>query len=320
MLFINDLPLGLSPGTNLALYADDTKIWRSITSYQDHLLLQKDIDYLNDWARLNKMKFHPTKCKVVSIHSRPSPLSMLPFHMYQYHLGGCPLEYVENEKDLGVLVNTNFNFDTQCEALLSKASQQFGLLKRTCQFVRDVRRRRVLYLTLIRSLFEHCSPIWRPNSLTMTNNLENFQKSCIKWILSEEELSYGSYDMYIRICRQVDILPLSLRFKYNDLVLLFKVIHGLIPLDLPAYLSWFNGNSRLRTTHLDDLSLVCSLIPSAKSCSKFLEKSFFYRTHSFWNALPLEIRQLGSLSLFKSRLENHLWESVMKTDNDETNF
>ena len=126
--------------------------------------------------------------------------------------------------------------------------------------------------------------------------------------------------MYIRICRQVNILPLSLRFKYNDLVLLFKVIHGLIPLDLPAYLSWFNGNSRLRTTHLDDLSLVCSLIPSAKSCSKFLEKSFFYRTHSFWNALPLEIRQLGSLSLFKSRLENHLWESVMKTDNDETNF
>ncbi len=31
VLFINDLPSGLSPATNLALYADDTKIWRSIT-------------------------------------------------------------------------------------------------------------------------------------------------------------------------------------------------------------------------------------------------------------------------------------------------
>ena len=32
VLFINDLPEGLSPDTNLALYADDTKIWRTINS------------------------------------------------------------------------------------------------------------------------------------------------------------------------------------------------------------------------------------------------------------------------------------------------
>ena len=30
VLFINDLPDGISPGTQLSLYADDTKIWRSI--------------------------------------------------------------------------------------------------------------------------------------------------------------------------------------------------------------------------------------------------------------------------------------------------
>jgi hypothetical protein len=39
-------------------------------------------DYLNEWARSNKMKFHPMKCKVVSIHNRPSPLAMLPFHVF----------------------------------------------------------------------------------------------------------------------------------------------------------------------------------------------------------------------------------------------
>ena len=27
VLFINDLPQGIDPSTNLALYADDTKIW-----------------------------------------------------------------------------------------------------------------------------------------------------------------------------------------------------------------------------------------------------------------------------------------------------
>lgn len=28
VLFINDIPDGLNPGTELSLYADDTKIWR----------------------------------------------------------------------------------------------------------------------------------------------------------------------------------------------------------------------------------------------------------------------------------------------------
>ena len=166
----------------------------------------------------------------------------------------------------------------------------------------------------MRSQFEHCSPIWRPNNETLTRKFENFQKNCIKWILSEEELSYGCSETYTQKCRQTNILPLALRFKLNDLVFLFKVIQGMIPVCLPEYLSWFNGDSRLRTTHLDRSSLVCSLIPSSRSSSKFLERSFFYRTHSFWNSIPLEIRELGSLSLFKSRLEDHLWESVMKSD------
>ena len=33
------------------------------------------------------MKFHPDKCKVVTIKHRPSPLAMLSFVAYHYHLG-----------------------------------------------------------------------------------------------------------------------------------------------------------------------------------------------------------------------------------------
>ncbi len=79
VLFINDLPSGLDPGTNMAMYADDTKIWRSIISQSDHIQLQKDIEYLNKWALDNKMCFHPKKCKVLSVHNKPSPfLGILP--------------------------------------------------------------------------------------------------------------------------------------------------------------------------------------------------------------------------------------------------
>ena len=95
VLFINDLPDGISPGTQLSLYADDTKIWRSIISEFDNRCLQNDIDYLHDWCLRNKMRFHPSKCKVLPVTGRLLPLQLsrqlllgeLPFttqYVYRY--------------------------------------------------------------------------------------------------------------------------------------------------------------------------------------------------------------------------------------------
>ena len=81
------------------------------------------------------MKFHPDKFKVVTINHRPSPLAMLPFVAYHYHLGENVLSYADSEKDLGVHINKSFNFNEQCEILLTEANQKFGILKRTCHFV-----------------------------------------------------------------------------------------------------------------------------------------------------------------------------------------
>ena len=119
------------------------------------------------------MNFHPLKCKVVSVsNGLPPLLGILPCIQYIYYLGENSLDYSDTEKDLGVDVNTKLNFNGQCEKLYSKASQFLGLAKRTCHFVKDIRRRRALYLSLIRSQFEHCSPVWRPVNKTMVEKLE----------------------------------------------------------------------------------------------------------------------------------------------------
>ena len=150
----------------------------------------------------------------------------------------------------------------------------------------------------------------------MIERFENFQKKCIKWILSEEELSYESRDVYIRKCRQVNILPLSQRFILNDLILFHKVVYKIIPVDIPNYLTPFTGQSRLRSSHLDELSFVSSLIPKSSNTT-ILEKSFFYRTHMIWNSIPLDIRKLGSTSQFRSNVETHLWDLMLKSDDGE---
>ena len=115
-----------------------------------------------------------------------------------------------------------------------------------------------MYLSLVRSQFEHCSQVWKPNCKSMFEKFENFQKKCLKCILHEEELSYSN-QMYIRKCREVDILLLKYKFFLNDMVFFHEILCSRNPLQIPEYLKIFDGNSCLRSTYLDSLSFVSSL-------------------------------------------------------------
>ena len=315
VLFINDLPSHLSEGTDVVLYADDTKIWRKILSPLDCSTLQTDIDSLNDWAVKNKMKFHPSKCKVLSITSRQTPLNP-PF---AYNLGGTLLESVISEKDLGVDITPKLNWNMQCDRIYSKACQQLGIVRRNGHIVTDIKSRRALYLSLVRSQFENCSIVWRPTTVSLTNKLESLQKRAIKWILSEENLSY-SCEKYISKCKDVNILPLTKKFDLNDMLFFHKVVNNLVPVPLPEYLTFYEGRSRLRQCHLDNWSLVSSIFPRSSQATinsnSPLSKSFFYRSHLLWNGLPLHLRQINCHSTFKSGLSKYLWESLSNVEPD----
>ena len=191
ILFIDDICDGISDGTKLELYADDTKIWREIVCDNDHIKLQNDIDKLYEWSVRNLMKFHPDKCKAMAITNK-SLVFPLPFYEFWYHLNGTLIDYFESEKDLGIVIDHRLLWTRQCEMVVLKASNQFNLLRRTCYFIYDYNQRRCLYLTLVCSLFEHCCQIWSPQNSTSLIMFEKFQKRAVKWIFREQHQSYSS--------------------------------------------------------------------------------------------------------------------------------
>lgn len=256
------------------------------------------------------MKFHPDKCKVLSVKGKIHEplLSVLPFYQFVYSLGGVLLDYASSEKDLGVEVTSTFDWKEQCSKVLSKANQKLGMCRRNCYFVVDENRRRVLYLTLVRSQFEHCSIIWRPVTKTQINKLEGIQKRAIKWILREEYTSYSPFT-YIQKCKQLKIMPIEDRFDFLDLIFFFKIVKRFVPVELPSYIVPYNGNSRLRNSHLDNLSFTSSIQPH--SSTNAFAKSFFFRTHTKWNHIPYNIREIDNIAEFKSNLTTHMWEKIM---------
>ena len=105
---------------------------------------------------------------------------------------------------------------------------------------------------------------------------------------------------------------MNLRFRLNDLKLFYQIVFGLIPIHLPEYIT-FADPSRVRYTrntsaiieHRDTTTLCCNVVPGSDG----FRNSYFYRTLRLWNNLPISVRQVGGISLFKTRLVRYLWSA-----------
>ena len=309
VLFIDDINDCISEGPELAMYADDTKIWREIKCDADQIILQNDIKELEKWSIANKMFFHPDKCKVLPVTNK-SLVYVLPFYEFIYELNGKLLDYTDNEKDLGVVINRRLSWNTNCTSLIVKANKQFGFLKRTCYFVVDTNQRLALYLSLIRSIFEHCCQVWAPYDNKSLNDLNLLQKRAVKWILKEQHKSYAD-DVFLLKQKELDLLPMKLKFVYSDLVLFYKITNKLVSIELPNYVTRIEPHHILQITRaskpsaegIDSVKFKCNVTPSV-DCFR---KSYFCRTVSQWNSLPINLRTRENVEIFETDLKKQMW-------------
>ena len=83
-------------------FADDTKLFQGISSHEDCLQLQGDLNRLVDWSQKWQMRFNEAKCNVLHLGSTNS--------CYEYSMRNSPLEAITLEKDWGVTIEWDLNF------------------------------------------------------------------------------------------------------------------------------------------------------------------------------------------------------------------
>ena len=125
---------------------------------------------------------------------------------------------------------------SHCDNLVVTASSRLGLLMRTCHFTINKRQKRSFYLAVVRAIFEHCSVVWSHQNSTYTDKFAAIQKRAIKWINGERFESYSD-SVFLEKQKELKILPIKLKFMYNDLLLFYKIVNNLIPISLPDYIS-----------------------------------------------------------------------------------
>lgn len=282
LIYINDMPKCISRETSLPLFADDSKCFRVILGQEDGNALQNDLNRLLDWAKTWGMEFNLSKCKVMRITRKKVPFER------DYYLGNWKLNRVIIEKDLGILISHNLNWNEHIDFIVSKSHRMLNLLYRTCKDISDTQVKKQLYLTWVRSRLEYACPVWSPYTKRNIRALEQVQRKATRFIVGKD-LNYNE-----RLLK-LELLPLIHRREILDLIFFYKCFKGICELDISQYVSFRINTRNLRS--IDNLTLSVHF-----SRTEAFKNSYFIRICRLWNGLPLNVRESESLAIFRRKL------------------
>ena len=284
LVFINDLPEIVENITKL--FADDTKVYKEISSESDILSLQADIDALDEWSETWQIKFNASKCKCMHLGKNNK--------QHEYSMGkGDSTNKIENtkeEKDLGVLFDNELRFTSHIQEKVKKANQTVGIIRNTFQCL-DKEVFLPLYKSLIRPHLEYAAIIWRPYLKKDILAIENVQRRATKLVTGLREMPYQER------LKKLGLPTLNYRRDRADMVNLYKMIHKYDEVDIPNIKLSNKGRTRGHSYKLEKNRVE----------SRYGAHRFSIRCVNPWNNLPEEAVSASSVNNFKSVL-NNVWK------------
>ena len=262
--------------SSVACFADDTKIFRRVDSITDAMLLQEDLNNLESWSNSCGLVFNEEKYNSLSITRCNEPI------IYPYKIKGKQLTSTPTEKDLGIWIASDLTWSKHVLNRCARANKLLGYVKRCSGEISNVRARRSLYLSLVRSVFGYSSQVWSPQTVILMQRVKRVQRRATKYILN---LPYLCSETYQERLVRLHLLPLSYWHKYLDLLFFFKAVNGLINVSSDVLT---NAIPQTRTTRSSSGNQT-SFRPSKCKTSTY-QRSFFIRTTRTWNSLPIALR------------------------------
>ena len=123
-------------------------------------------------------------------------------HTHRYSVYGKELDHVFEEKDLGVIMDSDLNFEQHILSKVNKANSIMGLIRRSFNFL-DGYLFKKLYVTFVRPHLEYAQSVWSPYLKKHINTIEKFQILATKLVDGLANLNYQE------ILRKLDLPTLT---------------------------------------------------------------------------------------------------------------
>ena len=225
LIYINDLEDDIS--SNVLKFADDTKVFRTVTNDTDKQSVHDDLDKLVKWSEKWQMLFNFGKCKCVHIGHRNMEK--------ECKMGDAVLGRTTQEKDLRVTFSADMKVSEQCGIAASKGNIILGLIRRTIMY-KEKQLIVPLYKAIVRPHLEYYIQAWRPYRKKDIDKLERIQRRATKMISELRDLSYESRFL------QCGLTTLETGRLRGDQIEVFKIVNSYEDVDRNMFFKLKEGS------------------------------------------------------------------------------
>ena len=117
-------------------------------------------------------------------------LKSKPENQSEYIINDNKITAVTVHRDLGVNISSDQSWSQHIKLITARAYKILGLLRRTFSSYHLTGKKKILYISLVKSQILYCSQIWRPRLIKNIKILEQVQRRATKWILNDYEMDY----------------------------------------------------------------------------------------------------------------------------------
>jgi len=262
LIYINDTDDGVS--SRVLKFADDTKLFRSVATQEEVGKLQDDLRNLCEWSKEWLLLFNIDKCKVMHIgyNNRNE----------KYEMDGIALQKVLEERDLGVIMESDLTCARQCAKVVGTANRILGMIKRSfCYKTSEVILK--LYKSLVRPHLEYCIQAWRLHLCKDITLLEKVQHRVTRMIPGLSGMSYNDR------LQRLGLTTLETRRLRGDLIEVHKILKGVEYVDYSKFVQFSVTELRRHSLKLFKKGL-------RLNCRKYV---FSQRVIDAWNSLDQDI-------------------------------
>ena len=209
------------------------------------------------------------------------------------------LESTALEKDLGVNVDKDLNFENHIQIQTKKANQLLGMIRRTFTHL-DNESLSLLYKAIVRPHLEYGNVVWHPRWKKDKEELESVQHRATKLLPNLKEMSYRER------LETLKLPSLYYRRARGDMIECYKYLSGIYDVST----DFLPLNDKMPTR---GHSLKLRKLSAEKPCRAHF---FSRRITNAWNALPESVVTAATLNCFKARLDKHWDKYHYCTDTD----
>ncbi len=282
LVYINDLPDVITPGTTARLFADDCALYRKIENEEDQAILQNDLDKLVEWEQKWLMEFHPTKCQLVHITHRKKPFAST------YSIHNIELTTCDSAKYLGVSIQSKLSWNGHINSTAKKSDGTQAFIQRNLSAC-PPKVKAQCYTTLVRPILEYASIVWDPHTATNIYKLERVQRRSARTV-------FNNWDRETSVTTLLEKLKwetLKLRRENAKMTMMYRIHSKSVDLNIPSYIHKSTTTTRRQQNRY--------IVPFGRIDT--FKCSYFPSSVRLWNTLSQHHIDVPTVDEFKAALD-----------------